>query len=85
MFRYSTRFRRRIEAIGFHQGIFNAARDRLAMLSSRVKWDPVSVAVDFFIVNRQSLGVRMDTFAPPSRRIRHRTNEPVSVWLKCDH
>jgi DNA adenine methylase len=42
----------------------------------------VDRAVDFFIVARQSLAGRLDTFAPLSRtRTRRQMNEQASAWL----
>jgi DNA adenine methylase len=44
--------------------------------------DPVQRAVRFFVLCRQSLAGRMDTFAPLSKnRTRRRMNEQASAWL----
>jgi DNA adenine methylase len=74
------RFLRRIQATPFSENEWRAAKVRL--VNSAMDGDPVSRAVAFFVVCRQSLAARMDTFAPLSRhRTRRGMNEQVAAWL----
>jgi DNA adenine methylase len=57
-------------------------REASAALREGKETDPVRRAVAFFIVCRQSLAGRMDSFTPRSRtRTRRGMNEQASAWL----
>ncbi len=71
-------FRRVVEAIPFSEVEWHEAHDRLGC---RCGTGPVHRAAWFFVLCRQSLAGRLDTFAPLSRqRIRRGMNEQASAW-----
>jgi DNA adenine methylase len=73
------RFRRIVEAVPVSELEWQDARNGLERASDT---DPVQQAVWFFILCRQSLAGRMDTFTPLSRtRTRRKMNEQCSAWL----
>ena len=79
-------FKRKVEATPFSQFEWDNARSTLGWA-----WrgghtvgigQMVSAAVSFFVLVRQSMAGRMDSFAPLSRnRVRRGMNEQVSAWL----
>jgi DNA adenine methylase len=72
------RFHRVIEVVPFSENEWNEAAQRLT------DPDPVTRAVAFFVLCRQSLAGRMDRFASLSRtRIRRGMNEQASAWLSA--
>jgi DNA adenine methylase len=74
------RFMRFCEATPFCESTWESACIALSEHGSRM--DPVSWAWSFFVVCRQSLAGRMDSFAPLSRtRTRSGMNEQASAWL----
>ncbi|MBY0461345.1 MAG: DNA adenine methylase [Gemmataceae bacterium] len=75
------RFRRRVEATPFSE-----AEWQRAMENNRHGYggDEVDLAFDFFILCRQSLAGRMESFAPLSKtRTRRGMNEQASAWLNA--
>jgi DNA adenine methylase len=72
------RFRRVVEAVPFAEPLWEEFRDNLANFPEA---DPVTKAVWFFVVNRQSRGGQMGDFAPLSKtRTRGGYNEQASAW-----
>lgn len=72
------RFRRHVEGMPFAEKLFDEAAESLKYPGL----DPVSLAVAFFVVCRQSLAGRMKDFATLSRnRVRRGMNEQASAWL----
>jgi len=71
-------FRRAVEAKPFSRKEFIAAERRLRGGGSH---DWRKIAVDFFLVNRQSRQGLMKDFATPTGRLRRGMNENVSAWL----
>ena len=70
---------RMLLATPFSEALFHYAQHALA---TNLDADPVLRAYWFFIVCRQSLAGRMDSFAPLSRtRTRREMNEQASAWL----
>ncbi len=71
-------FQRRIQAMPFSQVEWVASTQ-----SSREKWE-VNAAIRFFVMCRQSISGRQDSFAPLTRnRVRRGMNEQVSAWLSA--
>lgn len=70
-------FRRAVEAKPFSRKEFIEAERRLKY--SHYNWK--EIAVDFFLVNRQSRQGLMKDFATPTSRLRRGMNENVSAWL----
>lgn len=72
-------FLRRVQAIPFSEAEW-AASHKAADSDA----DPVARAVAFFVLCRQSLAGRMESFAPLSRtRTRRGMNEQASAWLNA--
>ena len=77
------KFLRRVQATPFSESLFEAARNRLDSGMTPTNDDEmVQMAVDFFIVNRQSYSGRMEGFTVLSKtRTRRDMNEQASAWL----
>ena len=74
-----TKFRRQIAATPFSQTEYNRASAYLTVSNSRLR-----DALLFFVLCRQSLAGRMDSFAPLSKtRTRRGMNEQTSAWLSA--
>jgi DNA adenine methylase len=72
-------FQRQVDTLPFSEPIFDDCRNRL---KSKWKGSAVDIAVQFFVVCRQSMAGRMKDFAPLSRnRTRRGMNEQASAWL----
>lgn len=86
-------FKRQVEATPFSEFEWNRANAHsispLALIGSAWRngftvssGAMVAAAVEFFVLVRQSMAGRMDSFAPLSRnRVRRGMNEQVSAWL----
>jgi DNA adenine methylase len=75
--RHFERLRRIVEAIPFSEVEWSDAKDRMSSTANKI-----GRAIRFFVLCRQSLAGRMDTFAPLSRtRTRRGMNEQASAWL----
>jgi DNA adenine methylase len=73
------RFCRAVECVPFSEVEWEEAQ---GALQNHAHADPVQRALWFFILVRQSLAGRLDTFAPLSRRrVRRGMNEQASAWL----
>ena len=91
------KFVRRIEGIPMSEVVWNACHRTLAKFHRLPRGSPeagellqeygglrVGRAVCFFVVCRQSLAGRMDSFAPITQnRLRRRMNEQASAWLSA--
>lgn len=76
------RFRRHVEAIPFSEPVWQDAEDFIARKGKVVGIDAVEAAVWFFVLCRQSMAGRLESFAPLSRnRTRRNMNEQASAWL----
>jgi DNA adenine methylase len=69
-------FHRRVEATPFSESTFAEATLELSSPTATVK-----TAWAFFVLARQSMGGKMDAFAPVAKRIRRQMNDGVSHWL----
>ena len=79
-------FRRMVECTPFSQQEFDEAQQRLAGGETPGAWNwdnEIRVAVDFFIINRQSRQGLGKDFATPTTRLRAGMNENVSAWLSA--
>lgn len=78
-----SRLLRILEATPFSESVFDDAVERLKRPYVPYSLDAIAErAAAFFIVARQSLAGRQDSFAPLSRnRTRRRMNEQASAWL----
>jgi DNA adenine methylase len=76
-------FQRQVQAIPFSSVEWNAAQKRVAQLKDRpTKNVMLDMAVNFFVLCRQSLAGRCQDFATISRnRTRRGMNEQVAAWL----
>ena len=75
-------FVRHVQACPFSESLWQTAHEVLEQDRKLTNLNDRAVA--FFIVVRQSLAGRLDTFAPVSRnRIRRGMNEQVSAWLSA--
>jgi DNA adenine methylase len=81
-------FRRLAEATPFCEAIWDSASQQLHLNGLpesdplRVVLSPVQRAWAYFVTCRQSMGARMEEFAPLSRnRVRRGMNEQASAWL----
>jgi DNA adenine methylase len=72
-------FQRKVSAIAVNRREWGAARNH-----KHDGYDPIADAAAFFVLVRQSLAGRMDSFSPLSKtRTRRGMNEQASAWLSA--
>lgn len=76
-------FHRRLLATPFSEPRFDAAQASIKSAEHCIRRPQVEIAVDFFVLNRQSRQALGRDFATPTTRLRRGMNEQVSAWLSA--
>lgn len=76
-------FHRRLQATPFSEPRFDEAKARIKSVEHCIRRPQVEIALDFFVLNRQSRQAIGRDFATPTSRLRRGMNEQVSAWLSA--